>query len=259
MSARFPQRSAAFWRNTVVSDARVSCVIPVYNGASFIRDAIESVLGQTFSPIELVVVDDGSTDETADVVRSFGHRVVYLRQENAGPATARNRGVSASSGEFLSFLDADDIWVPDKTERQWAAFQADPDLDYCIGGMENFREGTPSADEPDGARVDGVVQGFSPVTLLVRRAYFERVGPFDPAFPAVEDWEWFVRAHDAGGKCHVIDAVLTRRRLHRGNRTEGRAREQRQALVPVLYASLQRRRQGAQKHGDNPSEADREP
>jgi glycosyltransferase involved in cell wall biosynthesis len=228
-----------------VLDARVSCIIPVYNGAAFIGEAIESVLTQTFSPIELVVVDDGSEDETNKVVRSFGSAVIYLRQSNAGPAAARNRGVDASSGNYLSFLDADDLWVEDKIERQLAAFRADPTLDYCIGGMENFcqvEEGTPACDEPEGARVKGVVKGYSPVTLLVRRTFFDKVGPFDPAFPDAEDWEWFVRAHDAGGKCHVIETTLTRRRLHGKNRTVGRALELRQALVPVLYASLQRRR-----------------
>lgn len=188
-------------------EAKVSCVIPVYNGEKYVGEAIDSVLSQTVQPLELIVVDDGSTDRTPDIVRSFGDRLTYIRQDNAGPAKARNRGISVSHGEYLSFLDADDLWVPDKTQRQLEVFRVDESLEYCIGGMENFTSTQlgESFREPEGSRVKGVIDGYTPITLLVRRSFLERVGPFDPRFAETEDWEWFVRAHDLGGKCHVID------------------------------------------------------
>ena len=96
----------------------ISCVIPVFNGERYLGEALESVLAQSYQPLEVIVVDDGSTDETAEVARRYGERVRYVWQPNAGETAARNLGLTAAHGEFIAFLDADDVWDSEKLERQ---------------------------------------------------------------------------------------------------------------------------------------------
>ena len=98
--------------------SEVSAVIPVHNGAAYVAEAVQSILSQTRPPIECVVVDDGSTDETAEVVRRFGNEVAYVRQDRAGVSSARNRGAALARGALVAFLDHDDVWLPTKLERQ---------------------------------------------------------------------------------------------------------------------------------------------
>ena len=117
---------------------RVTCVIPVFNGERYLSAAIESVLNQTTGAPEIIVVDDGSTDSTALVARQFAGHVRYLCQSNSGPASARNHGVEAAAGEFIAFLDADDLWTARKTQLQLARFAANPDLAVCMAHMQNF-------------------------------------------------------------------------------------------------------------------------
>lgn len=106
----------------------VSCVVPVFNGAPFLVDAVASIEAQTWRPIEIIIVDDGSTDGTPDVIGAMGTRVRALRQENAGPAAARNAGLRMARGEFVAFLDSDDEWLPHKLGMQIARFEARPEL-----------------------------------------------------------------------------------------------------------------------------------
>lgn len=131
----------------------VSVVIPVFNGAAFLAEAIGSVLNQTYTELECIVVDDGSTDNTAAIVKGFGNKIRYIRKANGGVASARNLGVTAANGEYLAFLDADDIWLPEKLSRQVELLRARPDLGLVYTGLylvdENFHhigEMTP----PDG-------------------------------------------------------------------------------------------------------------
>lgn len=114
----------------------VSVVIPAYNAERFLRRAVESILEQTIGPQEIIVVDDGSTDGTCDVARSFGDRLCCLRQDNAGVSAARNRGISAAEGEWIAFLDADDHWLSCHLERCWGVIQADPSLRWCCGAYK---------------------------------------------------------------------------------------------------------------------------
>ena len=105
---------------------RISVIIPTYNSAVFLPEAVESVLSQTFLPQEVIVVDDGSTDNTEDVLEPFRRRIHYIRQENQGPAVARNRGIAEAKGDLIAFLDADDVWVPEKTEIQVKVLRENP-------------------------------------------------------------------------------------------------------------------------------------
>src|ERR1051325_2823539 len=141
----------SLWRE-LMSFPTISVVIPVYNGADTIARAIKSVLEQTYSPLECIVVDDGSTDDTGKVVASFGARVGYLRQANAGVSAARNAGVSRARGDWLAFLDADDWYYPDRLRWHANWIARDPSLDFLTGDYE-YRQ-------PDG----GLISRSMPIT-----------------------------------------------------------------------------------------------
>ena len=147
----------------------VSVIIPVHNCERYLGEAIESVLDQTHSPLEIIVVDDGSTDCTADVTKSFAPHVRYVLQAQAGAPAARNRGAELARGEFLSYLDADDLWVEEKLERQTACLSDDPELDMVSGFVEQFI--SPDVDEEWAAKIhcpDEAMRAPGPWTMLIR-------------------------------------------------------------------------------------------
>jgi glycosyltransferase involved in cell wall biosynthesis len=116
----------------------ISCIVPVFNGERYLGEAIDSILAQTYRPVEIIVVDDGSTDGTAAVAARYGDRIRYVRQNNGGAPTARNLGLSVAMGEFVAFLDSDDLWHPEKLQRQMACFEARADLDLCVTHLQRF-------------------------------------------------------------------------------------------------------------------------
>ena len=218
----------------------VSVVIPVHNGECYLGEAIESVLGQTYRPIELVVVDDASVDGSAAVCKRFTE-IRYIHQSHAGAAAARNRGVDAASGTLLSFLDADDLWVPEKLARQIAAFDAEPELDMVLGHVKQFH--SPELDAQARARIagDGTVLSGHVGTLLIRRASFFRVGPFTTEWRVGEFIDWFGRARELGLTEVTIPDVTLLRRLHTSNMML-RESHSTTDYARILKASLDRRR-----------------
>lgn len=116
----------------------ISCIIPVFNGERYLAEAVESILAQTYPPCEVIIADDGSTDGTAEIATGYSARVRHVRQENLGAAAARNLGLHAAVGEFVAFLDADDLWHVEKLARQVARFRQRPELDFCISHLQNF-------------------------------------------------------------------------------------------------------------------------
>src|SRR5262245_8446296 len=116
----------------------ISCIDPVYNGVRYLREALGSIEAQTYRPLEIVIVDDGSIDRTRELVASCGYNLQYYWQANAGPASACNHGLRVSQGELVAFLEQDDLWHPEKLERQWARFQVSPKLDLCVTHIQNF-------------------------------------------------------------------------------------------------------------------------
>ena len=179
---------------------QVSVVIPTYNYGRFIAEAIESVLGQTLPPADIVVVNDGSTDGTEEVVLGFGGRVKYIRQENRGVSEARNRGVAETTGELIAFLDADDTWERTKLEKQVERFAADEEIGLVHCGMREFDS---TSGETIALHLDGGEEGIAenlllwdgPVvvgpggTIMVRRTAFEEAGGFDSRLKCGEDWD----------------------------------------------------------------------
>ncbi len=214
--------------------AVISVIIPVFNGAPYIDQAIESVFGQTLPPDEVLVIDDGSTDSTAEVVRQYQPRVQYRWQKNQGAGTASNLGISDSKGDLLAFLDADDLWLPDKLRLQKAALDEDAGLDLVFTHMSQFRD--------DGSTIEETTAQASPLIscLLARRTAFDRVGVLRTDSKA-EFVDWYLRAREAGLKMRTLDAPLVRRRIHSANFTLQHKDVPRE-YVQVLKASLDRRR-----------------
>jgi glycosyltransferase involved in cell wall biosynthesis len=200
----------------------VSVVTPVFNCERFLAEAIQSVLDQTYRPLEVIVVDDGSSDRSAEVARSFPG-VCVIEQEHAGPGAARNRGIAASTGGLLAFLDADDLLPADKLERQVGYLNEHPAVGCVLGRQELFREprGTapaaalspPMCQHPE-LRARGSLQ---PLSLMARRSVFDAVGDFSTQFG--EDIDWLSRVWGSGIRVDTIDAVVVRRRVHEGNLT----------------------------------------
>lgn len=224
---------------------RVSCIVPVFNGERFLAEALESILRQTRPPDEIIVVDDGSRDDSGGIARGFGDAIRYMRQDNAGPAAARNAGVALAGGDFLAFLDADDVWLPAKLERQLARFAERPELEFCVTHQQNFWMPELAAEENAyrNQPFSRPLPSFTFQSLLCRRRMFERVGPCNEGLRVASDVDWFLRAREAGLAHEVLPDVLVRRRLHQGNLTRADLAS-RDTLVANLKASLDRRRKG---------------
>lgn len=222
----------------------VSCIIPVYNGAAFLREAIESILAQSQGPLEVIVVDDGSTDATPAVAASFGDQVRYIRQANAGPAVARNRGIVEARGTFVAFLDADDLWRPDRLEKQMAPLLEDPSVSFSACMIQNFW--TPELQADAAARAntrDGIpAAGYLSTGMVLRRAAFELVGNFDPLLGYGDSADWILRAQEAGLRDVLVPEVLVLRRIHGANMSLTHADESRDEFLHLLKRKLDQRR-----------------
>jgi glycosyltransferase involved in cell wall biosynthesis len=228
-----------------MSGVQVSVILPVYNGAAFLREALASVLGQTCPPTEVIVVDDGSSDRSDDVVAEFARDVQYLRKKNGGPASARNFGIAASSCEFLAFIDQDDVWHPAKLERQIACFEEDSELDLCYTLVDLFWEVALAEEERvyRGHRRASSVPGYTAPALLARRRAFERVGPLDEALVFGDGTDWAMRAIDRGLRIRLLPEVLLYHRMHTQNLTRHRERSELE-FVQIARSHLERRRKG---------------
>jgi glycosyltransferase involved in cell wall biosynthesis len=221
----------------------VSCVVPVFNRAAFLADAIASIEAQTWHPIEIIIVNDGSTDDTASVIAAMGERVRALHQENAGPASARNRGTRAAKGDFIAFLDSDDEWLPEKLSVQMARFKARPDLEISLSQAEHWwipelREEAETLDESFNS--SGQTGGM-PVAMI-RRALFDRIGMLDESLRHLDWTEWVMRAADSGAVIETLPDILTRRRIHHDNMSRNRAGEEPGERLQVARSRLARMR-----------------
>ncbi len=227
----------------------ITCVIPCYNAERFLRQALESVLAQSLPPTEVIVIDDGSTDGSAEVAASFEGRISYVRQANAGPAAARNRGIELAREEFIAFLDADDVWHCEKLALQAARFTARPELEASITHLRLFWEAEVLHEQEawgERFRNDRVAPGYVLQTMLARRSVFEKYGMLDPALRFGEDTEWFMRARDAGIALELISDVLLTRRFHANNLIRSRANSVlKSGILDMVQSSLNRRRRTA--------------
>ena len=197
---------------------RVSVVIAAYNSEAYIAEAIESVLGQTIPPDEVIVIDDGSSDGTRAVLDRFSGRIVAFTQANSGQAVAMNKGLAMARGELIGFCDADDLWTPRKLEMQLALLDRDGKFDAAFGKVQQFV--SPDVPEAQRARLKPAVEimpGELKQCMLIRRAALDRIDPFDETLPATFFIAWLGRAKQSGLKIAHVDDVVVRRRLHLGN------------------------------------------
>jgi glycosyltransferase involved in cell wall biosynthesis len=228
--------------------AGVSVIVPVYNGERYLAQAIESILAQTLPPIEIIVIDDGSSDNSSGIAQEFGQPVRCLRQKNQGISAARNRGIELSSGQYLAFLDADDLWLPDKLRLQLAPLRSDPALDASFTHIRQFYSPDISAEtKKNAAYSQEVMAGYVATTFLIRRASFLRFGSFDILRRAGEFIDWFGRARDGGLRFRLLDDTLALRRIHDCNTGIRLRQENRSEYLRMIKTTLDRRR------GEKPS------
>lgn len=225
----------------------VGLVIPARNASEYIGEAIESALAQRGAVPELVVVDDGSTDETSAVAATFGDRVRCVRQEPLGPAVARNRGVASLHTELVAFLDADDLWTPDSLQSRLEAFAEDPSVHAVFGHMVQFVCDRLTEEERSRLSVDPTPQpGWGSGSMLIRRDAFHRTGGFPEHRRAGDFLEWFLAAGRDGMRSRMIETVVLRRRVHRRNLTRTEP-ETNLEYVRIVRAELARRRAEADR------------
>ena len=220
----------------------ISVMIGAYNAEPYLAEAIESVFAQTHRPLELIVVDDGSTDGTATVAQAYGDRLSFAQQENGGNGASRNRALQLATGDYLAFLDADDRFTPRKLDLQLAALDADPALDVVFGHVQEFVSPEIAADVKAQIRNPAPVSPWtSPNLMLIRRESFDRVGPFSASLRVGVTVDWYARATEAGLKALMLPDVVLERRLH-GQNNGMREQSKRLQYVEVLKASIDRRR-----------------
>jgi len=227
-------------------EPRISVIVPAYNSGAYITEALQSILRQTLSSMEILVIDDGSTDETADVVRRIGdERVLYHWQPNCGVSEARNRGLKLASGEFISFLDADDRWLPGTLSAQYQLMKAVPDAVCCFGNFTRFLDGTNTRLDDQfvyypelqtvpkaalNSAIGWVITGDAfpsivafgdwpafPVTIMYRAKSIQHLR-FNAALRRCEDADFFLRAI-LGGTVAFTDRILAEVRRHGDNAT----------------------------------------
>ena len=213
-------------------------VIPAWNAAATLGEALESVFCQSYSPRDVVVVDDGSSDDTSAVAASFGGKVRLIRQENAGPGSATSAGLRSLATPLAATLDADDIWLKDKCERQLELLRQQPHLSLLFCRMRRFRHGTP--DDGSGA----VQDGWSRSTMMLRREVIDQIGDIvDPPGRRGELVDWIVRAREAGLAMHMLPDVLCLRRIIQGSLSSNRDPEKDRGYLHVARMAILRRRQ----------------
>ncbi len=220
----------------------VSVIVPVRNGEAFLGQALDSALAQTWDPVEVIVVDDGSSDSSG-AIADARTRVRVLRQTHQGQAVARNQAVAASRGELIAFLDADDLWPSTKLEVQAGYLRDHPEVGGVLGRQKLLVE--PGVPLPQWVEREGglerAAKGAQPLSLVTRREVWDRVGPFTPGLLFADDTDWLMRAHELEVRIEMLEEVVLYRRIHGTNITYDDDAMQR-GLVLALKGRIDRRR-----------------
>lgn len=225
----------------------VSIIIPTYNCAEYLEDAVKSAFAQTYSPLECIVVDDGSTDHTGRLLETLARKYPFLitaRKENGGTSSARNMGLQLSSGDFVSFLDADDVMVPDKIARQVECLNAHGEVGIVYGDYLMVSESLQplavfAAEMPRDLHVlDSFCyrNWFNPSVTLIRRTVIDKVGDFDEALAVAEDWDYWIRCAKVARISYVAGAVALYRQ--HGGQTSRDYTRMRRSCIQVARKSF---------------------
>ncbi len=229
-----------------MSNSLVSVIIPAYNAQNFIKATIQSVINQTYPNWEMLIVDDGSTDETRQVVQKYlaDHRIQYLYQKNQERAAARNRGIRHASGKYIAFLDADDLWLPDKLKVQVEYLHNHPKTGLCFTHYMLINSQGESLGQQAVNFATGSNQFYSLLkgnfiansTVMTPRTILDKVGLFDESLPAFgsEDWDMWLRIARLY-PIHLIDHPLTLYRLHESNTSLERMRLSAEAVLQKIF------------------------
>ncbi len=240
------------------SNEWVSAVIPTHNRAKILLDSLDSVWKQTYRPIELIVVDDGSEDETEAFVQKWAEKcqtekaftLRYVYQENHGANAARNRGISEATGRYVAFLDSDDLWLPDKMTKQIAVFRKQPEIGdvYCGLYHLDLDSGRRLEDAQNSYKAGWLIRSMlvhditTPTSChIVRKDCFEKVGMFDESLPARQDWDMWIRVSSAY-KFGCVPEVLVEQREHAGSRVRSNPMNEINAAKKIFkkYAYLRK-------------------
>ena len=222
-----------------MDDVSISVIVPAHNAAPYLAEAIDSIRAQAYGNLEIVVVDDGSTDATAEVAAAEGVRL--LRQPQGGAGAARNAGLELARGDLLAFLDADDLWTEGKLRAQLRALAAQPHVDLVFGHVEHFISPEIDAVKAGLYCPPGKHPAYLVGCLLARASAFRRVGNFREDLRVGEFVDWLARAEELGLRSHIPDETVLRRRIHSTNLGLTRRDSSRDYAV-VLKAALDRRR-----------------
>ena len=225
----------------------ISVIVPAYNAGRFLPEAIASIQAQNYPEIEILLIDDGSTDNTPEIAAGFGSAVRYFRKPNGGQASARNLGLREARGEIFAFLDADDQWPENKLALQLPRLTVDDATDVVSGRIRYVA--LPGALMLN-YRFEGPDQTVAHIHLgaaLYRRSAFQKVGPFDETLHVGEDQDWFLRAREQGLKIVVMREVTLLYRLHDSNITRGASAEKLELILLVRKSLERRRKDGAAK------------
>jgi glycosyltransferase involved in cell wall biosynthesis len=218
----------------------VSVIIPVFNGERFIESVLRHVVSQNYPAMEIIVVDDGSSDATGDIVNRMDMDIRYFRQENQGPASARNRGLKDASGEYVLFLDVDDYWPENNLHLLVKHIQADDQLDVVRGYAQLVFEDPETGDLTPGGNPKESFTDYIGAAIF-RKTVFSKVGLFSPPLLFGEDWDWFVRAREHDIPMRRIEDTTLYVRRHGGNMTRGKNLVELNVLH-VIKNALDRRR-----------------
>jgi glycosyltransferase involved in cell wall biosynthesis len=226
---------------SIMDKALVSVILPVFNGGLLLAEAIKSVLKQDYRPIEIILVDDGSTDPTAVIASEFSKQVQYVYQPNAGPAAARNLGIRMARGEYIAFIDADDLWPSDKLHMQMNCFETYPTVEIVQGlisriGIQNLVQG-----QIVGADIDFPFIYTNLGSMVIRRSVFEKIGNFEEGLRFHEDTDFWLRAREKGIQILIQRKIALIYRIHGHNLTTGKDVES-TGFLSILWKSINRRR-----------------
>jgi len=200
---------------------KVSIIIPTYNRKCFLREAVNSVLNQTYKDFELIVIDDGSTDGTQEMIKEFGGKIIYKSQENRGASSARNVGISMSKGKLISFLDSDDVWHKEKLSEQMKFFKEHPEAKICYTDEIWVRHGVRVNPMRKHQKYSGWVFDkclplciISISSVMIRREVFDEIGLFDEDLPACEDYDMWLRISARYPVYFIEKKLITKRGGH---------------------------------------------
>jgi glycosyltransferase involved in cell wall biosynthesis len=234
---------------------KVSALCAVFNCERYITEAIDSIRAQTVPVHEIVVVDDGSTDGTAEVVLRHAPDARLIRISHAGISSARQTAIDAAGGDLLAFIDADDIWSPDKTERQVALLRQRPDADVVYGRMRNFISPDLTPEEAGHLQVNfEPMSGLGASAVMFRRPVFERAPYHSADWQVGEFIDWCMRARAAGVVMLEHEEVVALRRIHRANSTRNR-RQHFHEYLRIVKNALDRKRAQSPEAGRGEGES----